>query len=136
MVHNTGEPIPPEHLPHLFERFYRADSARSRDQGGYGLGLAIARTIVEVHGGKLTGTSTREQGTCFTASLPQRPRGSAWGQTSKDIQIVYFQTGIERKRLCTGLLFGTEGSVRGFSHILKGFLRFRLSFSKDLPAIL
>lgn len=83
MVHNTGDPISPEHLPHLFERFYRADSARSRDQGGYGLGLAIARTIVEAHGGKLTVASTREHGTCFTASLPQRPRGSGWARRPK-----------------------------------------------------
>lgn len=69
-VCNTGDPIPLEHLPHLFERFYRADSARSRDRGGYGLGLAIAQTIVNGHGGKLTVTSTAEQGTCFTATLP------------------------------------------------------------------
>lgn len=83
MVHNTGDPISPEHLPHLFERFYRADSARSRDQGGCGLGLAIARTIVEAHGGKLTVASTREHGTCFTARLPQRPRGSGWARRPK-----------------------------------------------------
>lgn len=50
-VHNTGAPIPPEHLPHLFERFYRADAARDRSQGGYGLGLAIARSITETHRG-------------------------------------------------------------------------------------
>ena len=56
-VHNTGEPIPPEHLPHLFERFYRADAARNRSGGGYGLGLAIARSIVEGHHGRLTVTS-------------------------------------------------------------------------------
>lgn len=69
-VHNTGEPIPPEHLPHLFERFYRADAARNRSGGGYGLGLAIARSIVEGHHGRLTVTSTAAAGTTFTALLP------------------------------------------------------------------
>lgn len=71
-VHNTGEPIPPEHLPHLFERFYRADAARNRSGGGYGLGLAIARSIVEGHHGRLTVTSTAAAGTTFTALLPRR----------------------------------------------------------------
>ena len=76
-VTNSGAPIPAEHLPHLFERFYRADSSRSRERGGYGLGLAIAQTIVHTHGGKLTVTSTAQQGTCFTALLPvSHRRGS------------------------------------------------------------
>lgn len=71
-VHNTGEPIPPEHLPHLFERFYRADAARNRSGGGYGLGLAIARSILEGHHGRLTVTSTAAAGTTVTALLPRR----------------------------------------------------------------
>ena len=71
-VHNTGEPIPPEHLPHLFERFYRVDAARNRSGGGYGLGLAIARSIVEGHHGRLTVTSTAAAGTTVTALLPRR----------------------------------------------------------------
>ena len=75
-VTNSGDPIPPEHLPHLFERFYRSDSARSRDRGGYGLGLAIAQTIVQTHGGRLSVTSSAQHGTCFTALLPvTRRRG-------------------------------------------------------------
>ena len=74
-VRNTGEPIPPEHLPHLFERFYRADSSRSRERGGYGLGLAIAQTIVDSHGGRLSVTSSAETGTCFTALLPTACKG-------------------------------------------------------------
>lgn len=65
-VHNTGPAIPPEHLPHLFERFYRADAARDRDQGGYGLGLPIAKSIADSHNGRLTVTSTPETGTTFT----------------------------------------------------------------------
>ena len=70
-VHNTGAPIPPEHLPHLFERFYRADAARDRAQGGYGLGLAIAKAIVEHHRGKISVASSAEAGTSFTVLLPR-----------------------------------------------------------------
>ncbi len=69
-VRNSGNPIPPEHLPHIFERFYRADSARSREQGGYGLGLAIAKAIVQSHRGRITAESDAVQGTVFTAVLP------------------------------------------------------------------
>ena len=75
-VHNTGAPIPPEHLPHLFERFYRVDSARGRSEGGYGLGLAIARSITLAHGGKIWADSGPDRGTTFTVLLPQR-RGLA-----------------------------------------------------------
>ena len=71
-VHNTGPAIPPEHLPHLFERFYRADASRDRNQGGYGLGLAIAKSIVETHAGKITVTSTAGSGTTFTITLPKK----------------------------------------------------------------
>lgn len=71
-VHNTGPAIPAGHLPHLFERFYRADAARDRDQGGYGLCLAIARSIAETHGGRITVVSTPEAGTTFTVILPKK----------------------------------------------------------------
>ncbi|HJC00620.1 MAG TPA: HAMP domain-containing histidine kinase [Candidatus Flavonifractor merdavium] len=70
-VRNTGAPIPPEHLPHLFERFYRADAARNRAQGGYGLGLAIAKAIVEHHRGRISVSSAVESGTVFTVLLPK-----------------------------------------------------------------
>ena len=52
-VHNTGEPIPAEDQAHLFERFYRADAARGREKGGYGLGLSIARLLTERMGGTI-----------------------------------------------------------------------------------
>ena len=68
-VHNTGEAIPPEHLEHLFERFYRSDSARTRQAGGYGLGLAIAKSIAEGHRGKIS-VSSGAGGTTFTLLLP------------------------------------------------------------------
>ena len=69
-VRNTGEPIPPEHLEHLFERFYRVDGSRSRKEGGYGLGLAIAHTIVQSHRGQIEVRSSREEGTVFAVTLP------------------------------------------------------------------
>lgn len=70
-VRNTGEPIPPEHLPHLFERFYRIDSARTHSEGGYGLGLAIAKSITEAHSGTITVRSSAAEGTAFTVLLPK-----------------------------------------------------------------
>ena len=69
-VRNTGAPISPEDLPHVFDRFYRADKARTGGAGGHGLGLAIARAIAEEHGGTLTASSTQAEGTVFTATLP------------------------------------------------------------------
>ena len=71
-VRNSGEPIPAEHLPHLFERFYRIQSSRSRDSGGAGLGLAISRQIVQRHGGDIQVESEIESGTVFTVLLPVR----------------------------------------------------------------
>lgn len=69
-VHNTGPAIGPDDLPYVFDRFYRADKARTRDDGGFGLGLAIARTIAEEHGGALAVASDEEHGTTFTVTLP------------------------------------------------------------------
>ncbi|HMF19226.1 MAG TPA: heavy metal sensor histidine kinase [Gemmataceae bacterium] len=69
-VADTGIGIPPEHLARVFDRFYRVDKARSRDQGGTGLGLTIARSIVVAHGGKFELKSTLGQGTTCTLVLP------------------------------------------------------------------
>ncbi|GAB4572543.1 MAG: HAMP domain-containing sensor histidine kinase [Anaerolineae bacterium] len=71
-VADTGEGIPPEDLPHIFERFYRVDKARARKQGGAGLGLSIARWIAEAHGGRITVSSVVGQGTTFTIRLPRQ----------------------------------------------------------------
>jgi signal transduction histidine kinase len=69
-VNNTGRPIPPEHLEHIFKRFYRADSSRYREQGGYGLGLSIAKTIVENHRGKIFVKSNETEGTTVRIRFP------------------------------------------------------------------
>ncbi|MEV4202559.1 sensor histidine kinase [Micromonospora globbae] len=71
VVADTGEGIPAEHLPHVFERFYRADTARDRDRGGSGIGLAIVRAIVAEHGGRVTAASDGPgAGATFTVTLP------------------------------------------------------------------
>ncbi|MEO5826566.1 MAG: ATP-binding protein [Gemmatimonadales bacterium] len=72
-VADTGSGIAPEHLPRIFERFYRVDPSRSRDQGGTGLGLAIVKHMVEAHGGTVAITSTVRAGTTVTAWFPDRP---------------------------------------------------------------
>jgi signal transduction histidine kinase len=69
-VTNTGEGISPEHLERIFDRFYRADASRSRKQGGYGLGLAIAKSIVEQHKGKIYAKSVLNETTSFYVQLP------------------------------------------------------------------
>lgn len=69
-VHNNGTPIAPEDLPHLFDRFYRADKARTSGKGGYGLGLAIGREIAREHEGDITVSSSSAEGTTFTVILP------------------------------------------------------------------
>lgn len=69
-VVDNGSGIDPEDLPHIFERFYRADKARSRAKTGSGLGLAVVRSIVELHGGTVGVTSTPNQGSSFTIKLP------------------------------------------------------------------
>jgi signal transduction histidine kinase len=69
-VADDGAGIPREHLPRLFERFYRGDAARSRDDGGTGIGLAIARSVVEAHGGTIRAASEPGIGSVFSFDLP------------------------------------------------------------------
>ncbi len=70
-VADTGSGIAPEHLPHIFERFFRTDESRSRATGGSGLGLAIVKQLVELHGGRVWAESDLGQGTTIRLTLPQ-----------------------------------------------------------------
>lgn len=70
LVADQGPGIAPEHLPHLFERFYRADAGRARKAGGSGLGLSIVASIIEAHGGEIRVTSDVGAGAAFHVSLP------------------------------------------------------------------
>lgn len=69
-IEDTGIGIAPDQLPHIFDRFWRADQARSQHQGGSGLGLAIAKTIAQTHGGDITVHSQLGQGSCFQVKIP------------------------------------------------------------------
>lgn len=72
-VRDTGSGIPAEHLPRVFERFYRVDASRSRQEGGTGLGLAIVKHMVEAHGGRVFAESVVGTGSTVGAILPGRP---------------------------------------------------------------
>jgi signal transduction histidine kinase len=75
-VQDTGAGIAPEKLPHVFDRFYRGDGARSRNGAGVGLGLAIVKAFVEAHGGTVTVASPGAgQGSTFTLRLPSPVAG-------------------------------------------------------------
>ncbi len=69
-VRDSGLGIPAKDLPHIFDRLYRADRARSRDTGGSGLGLSITRSLVEAHGGRIWAHSVEGEGSVFTFALP------------------------------------------------------------------
>lgn len=72
-VHDTGSGIPAEDLPHIFERFYRADKARKRERGGTGLGLSIVKHLIQAHGGRVHAESLQGRGTTLSLRLPVAP---------------------------------------------------------------
>ncbi len=72
-VADTGEGILPEHSQRIFERFYRADRARSREIGGTGLGLAIVKHLAKLHGGEVSVHSALSSGTTFRIELAAKP---------------------------------------------------------------
>jgi two-component system sensor histidine kinase BaeS len=74
-VRDHGSGIAPQHLPHVFERFYRADPSRTRDTGGSGLGLAIVDQLVRAHGGMVTASNAPEGGAVFRVDLPAPASG-------------------------------------------------------------
>jgi two-component system sensor histidine kinase VicK len=81
-VEDRGPGIPEEHLPHIFERFYRVDKARERKQGGTGLGLPIAQTIVQAHGGRIEAQSRIGEGTHMSLHLPLDAEPETSGRTA------------------------------------------------------
>jgi len=82
-VADTGRGIPAEHLPYLFERFYRADLARGRDNEGAGLGLSIAKALPEAHGGTISVASVVDAGPTVRVRLPLAERGNTVPELSE-----------------------------------------------------
>jgi signal transduction histidine kinase len=76
-IRDNGIGIPPEHLPFIFDRFYRVDAGRSRESGGTGLGLSIVQWVAETHGGRVEVESRPEKETRFTVRLPVPPTTEA-----------------------------------------------------------
>jgi signal transduction histidine kinase len=76
-VADTGVGITPEHLPRIFDLFYRADESRSVNSGGVGLGLSIVKMVADAHGGQVTVESRPGEGSVFTLALPIHMRESA-----------------------------------------------------------
>src|SRR5262249_10075532 len=83
-VSDTGIGIPEEAMPHVFERFFRVDKARSREQGGAGLGLSIVKSICTAHHGRVVVTSVPGQGSRFRVELPLAPNRNEISQQTHE----------------------------------------------------
>jgi len=81
VVRDTGIGIAAEHLPRLFERFYRTDPSRTRGTGGAGLGLAVVKQLVDAHGGSVSAESVAGKGSAFTVTLPLAPNSAFTGSS-------------------------------------------------------
>jgi signal transduction histidine kinase len=78
-VRDSGPGIAPEHAQRIFDRFYRVDQGRSRDAGGFGLGLSIAQWAVQAHHGQIRVESAKGEGSTFRITIPVAPQDSAAG---------------------------------------------------------
>lgn len=94
-VIDTGIGIAPENLSQLFQPFVQIDSSLNRQQTGTGLGLAMVKQIVELHGGWVTVESTPGKGSCFTAALPYQPSDAAWVATCATVSSTGFAETVE-----------------------------------------
>jgi two-component system, OmpR family, sensor kinase len=77
-VDDAGPGLPPDEAAQVFDRFWRADKARTRARGGSGLGMSIVRSIVEAHGGTVRFDSSVRSGSTVTVRLPSSPAQAAW----------------------------------------------------------
>lgn len=84
-IADNGPGINAESLPHLFDRFYRAESGRTKDLNSTGLGLAIAKELTLAHGGRISVSSTEKEGSCFTVALPYMEPASAMSEYQKGV---------------------------------------------------
>ncbi len=75
-ITNSGEGIKPEDITHIFERFYKSDKSRSKDKTGFGLGLYIVKSIVDIHNGNVSVESEYGKSTSFTITLPNNNGGN------------------------------------------------------------
>jgi heavy metal sensor kinase len=108
-VADNGVGIAAEHLPHLFERFYRVDRGRARLEGGVGLGLAICQWIARAHGGDVAVASTPGKGTSFTVSLPIRP-GTTMRKPSSSLQVAFMPAGQDLAEIPQPMGHGSDGT--------------------------